>query len=42
MPPLEAWPILGSAGELLRHCYHFSVEMETGTGKTYVYSADDL
>src|SRR6266511_3043775 len=32
--PLEAWPILGSDGEFLRHCFHYSVEMETGTGKT--------
>ena len=29
--PLEAWPLAGRA------CPHFSVEMETGTGKTYVY-----
>jgi type III restriction enzyme len=29
--PLEAWPLAG------RYCPHFSVEMETGTGKTYVY-----
>lgn len=34
---LESWPILGSAGEFQCHCLHFSVEMETGTGKTYVY-----
>src|SRR6266567_2095106 len=34
---LELWPILGGGGELVRHCYHFSIEMETGTGKTYVY-----
>ncbi len=34
---LESWPIFGSGGEFVRHCYHFSVEMETGTGKTYVY-----
>ena len=34
---LESWPILGTVGELVRHCCHFSVEMETGTGKTYVY-----
>lgn len=34
---LESWSILGSAGEFLRHCCHFSIEMETGTGKTYVY-----
>ena len=35
--PVEAWefvdPILGGK----RSCPHFSVEMETGTGKTYVY-----
>ncbi len=35
--PLEAWPILGSEGGFVRDCFHFSVEMETGTGKTYVY-----
>ena len=34
---LESWAILGSSGEFLRHCFHFSIEMETGTGKTYVY-----
>jgi type III restriction enzyme len=34
---LESWPMLSSGGELVRHCFHFSVEMETGTGKTYVY-----
>lgn len=34
---LESWPILGAAGEFVRYCHHFSVEMETGTGKTYVY-----
>lgn len=34
---LESWPMLGSSGEFIRHCHHFSVEMETGTGKTYVY-----
>jgi len=34
---LESWPILGPNNEFQRHCYHFSVEMETGTGKTYVY-----
>jgi type III restriction enzyme len=34
---LEGWAILGSSGEVLRYCHHFSVEMETGTGKTYVY-----
>jgi type III restriction enzyme len=41
--PLEGWelPSLGSAGDVNflppRPCLHFSVEMETGTGKTYVY-----
>ncbi len=34
---LESWPILGPEGEFVRHAYHYSVEMETGTGKTYVY-----
>src|SRR5438046_310801 len=34
---LESWPILGSSGDFERGCYHFSIEMETGTGKTYVY-----
>jgi type III restriction enzyme len=34
---LESWTILGTAGDPLRCCPHFSVEMETGTGKTYVY-----
>ncbi len=34
---LESWPILGQKNEFLRYCYHFSIEMETGTGKTYVY-----
>ena len=34
---LESWPILGPNNEFQRYCYHFSVEMETGTGKTYVY-----
>jgi type III restriction enzyme len=29
--PLEGWPV--AAGS----CPHFSIEMETGTGKTYVY-----
>jgi type III restriction enzyme len=41
--PLEGWelPSLGTAGDVnflpARPCLHFSVEMETGTGKTYVY-----
>src|ERR1035441_10213018 len=29
--PLEGWPLAA------RSCPHFSIEMETGTGKTYVY-----
>ena len=33
---LESWSLKG-AGDFVRDCYHFSVEMETGTGKTYVY-----
>ena len=35
--PLEAWEIFDAAGNDARRCPHFSVEMETGTGKTYVY-----
>jgi type III restriction enzyme len=41
--PLEGWelPSLGTPGDVNflppRPCLHFSVEMETGTGKTYVY-----
>lgn len=34
---LESWPILDSNGAFARYCPHFSTEMETGTGKTYVY-----
>jgi type III restriction enzyme len=34
---LESWPILDSNGAFVRYCPHFSTEMETGTGKTYVY-----
>ena len=34
---LEAWPLCDAIAEVERHCPHFSVEMETGTGKTYVY-----
>jgi type III restriction enzyme len=34
---LESWPILDPNGDFLHHCPHFSTEMETGTGKTYVY-----
>ena len=35
--PLEAWELLDLAADTRRTCPHFSVEMETGTGKTYVY-----
>lgn len=35
--PLEAWDVFDTAANVARTCPHFSVEMETGTGKTYVY-----
>lgn len=35
--PLEAWDLFDAAANESRKCPHFSVEMETGTGKTYVY-----
>ena len=35
--PLEAWDLFDAAANAARSCPHFSVEMETGTGKTYVY-----
>ncbi len=35
--PLEAWELYDSPADVRRNCPHFSVEMETGTGKTYVY-----
>ena len=34
---LEAWELFDGPANAARHCPHFSVEMETGTGKTYVY-----
>ncbi len=34
---LEAWELFDGPANQVRHCPHFSVEMETGTGKTYVY-----
>jgi type III restriction enzyme len=34
---LEAWDLFDVAANIARPCPHFSVEMETGTGKTYVY-----
>ncbi len=35
--PLDAWELFDSPANQARVCPHFSVEMETGTGKTYVY-----
>jgi type III restriction enzyme len=35
--PLEAWELFDCPANQSRLCPHFSVEMETGTGKTYVY-----
>lgn len=35
--PLEAWELFDVPANTTRHCPHFTVEMETGTGKTYVY-----
>ncbi len=32
-----AWELLDGPADQARRCPHFSVEMETGTGKTYVY-----
>ncbi|HSO76812.1 MAG TPA: DEAD/DEAH box helicase family protein, partial [Blastocatellia bacterium] len=34
---LEAWEIFDGPANASRGCPHYSVEMETGTGKTYVY-----
>jgi type III restriction enzyme len=34
---LEGWEVFDPASNAPRLCPHFSVEMETGTGKTYVY-----
>jgi type III restriction enzyme len=34
---LEAWELFDQASNSSRACPHFSIEMETGTGKTYVY-----
>src|SRR5579885_722136 len=34
---LEAWELFDGPANTARTCPHFSVEMETGTGKTYVY-----
>jgi type III restriction enzyme len=35
--PLEAWELFDVPANTSRRCPHFSVEMETGTGKTYAY-----
>ena len=35
--PLEAWDLPDPHLNITRACPHFSIEMETGTGKTYVY-----
>lgn len=35
--PLESWDLCDGPANRSRACPHFSVEMETGTGKTYVY-----
>lgn len=34
---LESWDLFDAPADARRMCPHFSVEMETGTGKTYVY-----
>jgi type III restriction enzyme len=35
--PLDSWELFDTPANKSRVCPHFSVEMETGTGKTYVY-----
>ncbi len=35
--PLAVWDLFDSQADTARECPNFSVEMETGTGKTYVY-----
>jgi type III restriction enzyme len=35
--PLDSWELFDAPANISRRCPHFSVEMETGTGKTYVY-----
>jgi type III restriction enzyme len=34
---VEGWSLFDGPADAQRHCPQFSVEMETGTGKTYVY-----
>ena len=36
--PLEAWELFDTPANQQRRCPQFSVEMETGTGKTYISS----
>src|SRR5207245_5786882 len=33
----EAWELFDGPANQARRCPHFSIEMDTGTGKTYVY-----
>ncbi len=35
--PIDAWDLFDAPANRQRRCPHFSIEMETGTGKTYVY-----
>ncbi len=35
--PLSSWELFDAPANMSRLCPHFAVEMETGTGKTYVY-----
>jgi type III restriction enzyme len=35
--PIEGWDLFDEPAGQARLCPHFSIEMETGTGKTYVY-----
>ena len=35
--PLAVWDLFDAQADTARTCPHFTVEMETGTGKTYVY-----
>jgi len=37
LAPLAAWDLFDAPANITRRCPHFSIEMETGTGKTYVY-----
>ena len=37
LAPVEGWDHFDEPAALARTCPHFSIEMETGTGKTYTY-----